>query len=62
MKEIRNGRGTCLAITDDSYIRVGKDGKNVMIRSNEKVFGFDTLNHLVAALDEKKAAYISHNQ
>ena len=50
MKEIRNGRGTCLAITDDSYIRVGKDGKDVMIRENGRVFGFDTFDHLVVAL------------
>lgn len=61
-KEVSNGNGTNLTIKtgglmDSAYISIGKDGKDVMLRGNAQVIGFDTWEDLIGAIDLSKASY-----
>lgn len=63
-KTITVGRGITLQFgkrenPDEKYISIGPDGSDVMLRGAGQVFGFDTWEQLVAALDPGKAAYFS---
>lgn len=60
-KAITNGNGTDLMITEDSYIKIGKDGKDIMLRGDGIVIAFDTWKDLVHAIDVSKSSYISNN-
>ena len=59
MKEIKNGNGTILMISEDSYISVDKNGKNIMLRAHGKVLAFDSFDDLVDAIDINKATYVN---
>lgn len=52
-KEIRNGLGTNLIIDADSYIRVGKNGEDIAVRGNGKVFFFDKWADLISTIDRR---------
>lgn len=60
-KTITNGNGTDLMITEDSYINIGKDGKNIMLRGDGIVIAFNKWEDLVHAIDVSKASYISND-
>lgn len=66
-KEIRNGKGTTLVISDEeykeAYISVGPNGDNVMIRGEGTVIAFPTWKDLISALEHSpKASYVSHDK
>lgn len=56
-KEVRNGNGTNLTIGPSAYISIGKDGKDIMIRCENEVIAFNSLNDLIVALDKDKSVY-----
>lgn len=56
-KEIKNGKGTSLLISDDSYITVGPKETDIMLRGSGKVFAFDHWNDFIASIDPNKAVY-----
>lgn len=56
-KEVRNGNGTNLTIEPSAYISIGKDGKDIMIRCENEVIAFNSLNDLIVALDKDKSVY-----
>lgn len=56
-KSIRNGKGTELWIGKETYLSVGKNGTDVMIRGNGIVVAFDDWNNFINAIDCKKAVY-----
>ncbi len=58
-KNVKNGRGTNLAIDAQSYLSVGPNGANIMIRGAGKVIAFECWEDLIGAIDTRKAAY--HN-
>lgn len=57
-KEIKNGRGTNLTINEGSYISVGKDGNDVMVRGAGMVMAFENWDEFVDALDVTRAIYV----
>lgn len=61
-KEIKNGNGTNLTISEGRYITIGKDGKDVTIRGNDKVIYFTTWDDLVNAIDVSKAIYANDDK
>lgn len=61
-KEIRNSLGTNLIIDDDSYIRVGKQGKDIAIRGNGKVFFFDKWADLISTIEKCPQDNVSFTQ
>ena len=56
-KEIKNGRGTTLMIDESTYISVGHDGCDVMLRVSGQVSGFDSLEHLASSICKGRASY-----
>ena len=58
MKQIQNGGGTNPVNGQRSYISVGRNGNDVMIRADGKVFAFDNFRQLVNSIDPEKAPYI----
>lgn len=56
-KNVKNGLGTDLIISDDKYISVGKDGADVTIRGNGIVAAFDTWEEFVNSIELSKATY-----
>ena len=63
MKYVKNGKGTCLDISEGKYIEVSKDGESVQIRANGKVLAFDTdgFSRLFEAIDKTQADYQSED-
>lgn len=61
-KEVRNGRGTDLIIDNDSYIRVGKNGGDIAIRGNGKVFFFNKWADLISAIEKYPQDNVSFTQ
>lgn len=61
-KEVKNGNGTTLIINDETYIKIGKHGKDVWLRANGKLYCFNNINDLVNAIDGEKATYKEENK
>ena len=57
-KTVRNGRGTCLEIGEESYLLVGKGGEEVMVRGKGLAAAFDSWEALLGALDMSRASYV----
>lgn len=60
-KEVKNGNGTQLNISDETYISVGKNGTDIMIGHNGTCIAFDDIEQMLAAFDLKKASYYQGN-
>lgn len=68
-KRVHNQKGTELIIREgtdifkDSYLSVGADGKDVMIRGAGLVYAFDTWEQFLLAINPEKAVYVcdDHN-
>lgn len=61
-KEIPNGDGTDLIISEDKYISIGKDGANIVIKNGSKMIWFDGedgFDRFVDAIDTGKASLSS---
>lgn len=56
-KEVKNGKGTNLTISEEKYLSVGKNGEDVTIRGNGKVIAFNNWFDFVEAIDVGKASY-----
>lgn len=56
-RELKNGRGTDLTISEGQYLSVGKNGKDVTIRGNGRVIAFDKWDDLVDAIDITKSVW-----
>lgn len=56
-KEVKNGKGTNLTISEGRYITVGTNGRDIMLRGDGKVLGFDSWDELINAIDTSKASY-----
>lgn len=56
-KEVKNGNGTELIISEEEYISAGRKGEDVMIRGNGKVMAFKDWSSLIDAMDSGKADY-----
>lgn len=61
-KEISNNSGTNLTIGPGAYLSVGKDGTDIMVRGNGKVFAFDTWQDLIDSIDETKPVYCKRDE
>ena len=59
-KEIKNGNGTVVVINDNAYLKIGKNGIDIMLRANNKVYAFNSFEELVNAIDGEKAIYKAH--
>lgn len=64
-KTIKNGKGTILVIRDEtedraanSYISIGPNGTDIMIRGAGTVLAFDRWEDLISAIDASKAVYV----
>lgn len=60
-KVVKNGNGTQLNISEESYISIGKNGNDIMIGCNGKCIAFDDFEKMFAAFDTKKASYYQEN-
>lgn len=56
-RELKNGRGTDLTISEGRYLSVGKNGNDVTIRGNGRVIAFDKWDDLVDAIDITKSVW-----
>lgn len=56
-KEVKNGNGTILVVNDNAYLKIGKNGIDIMLRANNKVYAFNSFEDLVNAINEEKAAW-----
>lgn len=61
-KEIKNGNGTNLTISEEKYISIGRYGKDITIRGNGKVIYFTTWNDFISAIDVSKAIYANDDK
>ena len=57
-KTVGNGRGTCLEIGAESYLLVGKGGKEVVVRGKGVVAAFDSWEAFLGALYMSRASYV----
>lgn len=58
-KNVKNGLGTDLIISESKYISIGKDGTDVTIRGDGIVVAFDTWEQFLHSIDSSKASYFN---
>lgn len=57
MKQVTVGNGITIYVDDHTYIKIGRGGKDVMVRCNGKVYGFDSFDKFALAIDKTKVDY-----
>lgn len=61
-KEVKNGKGTNLTISEDCYISVGANGQNIMLRGQGKVLCFSSWNEFIDSINTSKATYYTKDE